>query len=398
MELPKTTTQIGEPDRVYRVFIEDYVISYMKQLCREKPDVGKRFSLYGHLKKEESRDFYFIYGGSMVEIHESSDKYIGYEDREEMEEKRKLYFEEYSLLGWITIADKLPEVIYLERNGKTIQVGGYHIFYEKNDSMLAYMIQNKQPSQETPEPIKEPRMETEEPKIAERKIITERKNIEEKENGIAPKTFRMIKAAMYSFLLVLCVIAVMTLNGFTKLSDVGNAFQKALKAMTEKRLPDKQEEVQMVNSAEIAVKETEETEESEETENIENTDNTDNIEETKVNSNELIENEANSENTVSQDEIAEASGSKQEPQRAENEEETEEETEESITSSVVVVTENEAVPTQENTGFHIIQKGENLLYISRLYYGNENQVKAICQENNIENPDKIQIGQKIILP
>ena len=47
---------------------------------------------------------------------------------------------------------------------------------------------------------------------------------------------------------------------------------------------------------------------------------------------------------------------------------------------------------------HTIEKGENLLYISKKYYGDSSMVKEIMKLNNIEDMDKIYEGQKIKLP
>lgn len=47
---------------------------------------------------------------------------------------------------------------------------------------------------------------------------------------------------------------------------------------------------------------------------------------------------------------------------------------------------------------HTIEKGENLLYISKKYYGDSSMVKEIMKLNDIENMDKIYEGQIIKLP
>ena len=60
------------------------------------------------------------------------------------------------------------------------------------------------------------------------------------------------------------------------------------------------------------------------------------------------------------------------------------------------VTEPE--PTVAEVKTHIIQKGETLISISKAYYGDESQVRTICELNGITNSDKIQVGQKIVLP
>lgn len=58
----------------------------------------------------------------------------------------------------------------------------------------------------------------------------------------------------------------------------------------------------------------------------------------------------------------------------------------------------QAEPQAEQAKTHIIQRGETLNGISKMYYGDISQVGAICELNGITNSDNIQVGQKIILP
>ncbi len=63
------------------------------------------------------------------------------------------------------------------------------------------------------------------------------------------------------------------------------------------------------------------------------------------------------------------------------------------TSVVSETTEEEKVYKE-----HTLQKGENILYISKLYYGDNSMVKEIMELNDIEDMDKIYEGQVIKLP
>ena len=47
---------------------------------------------------------------------------------------------------------------------------------------------------------------------------------------------------------------------------------------------------------------------------------------------------------------------------------------------------------------YTIQSGDNLSRISKLFYGSPNKYEKIVQANQIENPDKIRIGQTITIP
>lgn len=48
--------------------------------------------------------------------------------------------------------------------------------------------------------------------------------------------------------------------------------------------------------------------------------------------------------------------------------------------------------------YYIVEKGDSLSYISRKFYGNDSMIPKIMEENGIENSDKIYYGKKIKLP
>jgi nucleoid-associated protein YgaU len=47
---------------------------------------------------------------------------------------------------------------------------------------------------------------------------------------------------------------------------------------------------------------------------------------------------------------------------------------------------------------YTVQPGDNLTKISKHFYGDANKYHVIAQANQIENPDKIKAGQKLIIP
>ena len=49
-------------------------------------------------------------------------------------------------------------------------------------------------------------------------------------------------------------------------------------------------------------------------------------------------------------------------------------------------------------GIYEVQKGENLREISLKVYGTDKYIKQICEQNQLNNPDEIQAGQKLVLP
>jgi nucleoid-associated protein YgaU len=47
---------------------------------------------------------------------------------------------------------------------------------------------------------------------------------------------------------------------------------------------------------------------------------------------------------------------------------------------------------------YTIKAGDNLSKVSKLFYGTPNKYEVIAKHNNIDNPDHIQVGQKINVP
>lgn len=123
MHLPTIVKQMGKVEGENRVYIEDYVYAYLNEIKRKKYGFPVRIALYGHAFSKENKNFYLIYGASciMEELENGRDQ----------EEVRKLYFDGYSLIGYVNIYDK-QEIAEAEN--------GCYIFYEANVSMQNYML------------------------------------------------------------------------------------------------------------------------------------------------------------------------------------------------------------------------------------------------------------------
>ena len=82
MELPKNIVQIGKPDPTHKIFVEDYVISYMKQWNKHgKKDTG--IVLYGKKMTEGDCRYYFVYGASYLPGVEARMQYLTDDEKEE---------------------------------------------------------------------------------------------------------------------------------------------------------------------------------------------------------------------------------------------------------------------------------------------------------------------------
>lgn len=47
---------------------------------------------------------------------------------------------------------------------------------------------------------------------------------------------------------------------------------------------------------------------------------------------------------------------------------------------------------------YTVQPGDNLSKISKHFYGDANKYMVIAKANNLEDPDKIKVGQKLVIP
>lgn len=150
MELPKNITQIGEADRTCKVYVEDYVVSYMKQLCRRTEEKGLAIALYGKYTKEQSLSYFFIYGACQVLSISREVRHLSQAQNQEVERLRQHYFPEYEFLGYHIFSGDMVEGMHIREQDTCRYIKGYACFYEKNDSMLAYMVENK-PQEHEPE-------------------------------------------------------------------------------------------------------------------------------------------------------------------------------------------------------------------------------------------------------
>ena len=62
MELPKNITQIGEADKHCRIYVEDYVVSYIKQMNGMAQNKDIAIALYGRKTAEDGVAYLFAYG------------------------------------------------------------------------------------------------------------------------------------------------------------------------------------------------------------------------------------------------------------------------------------------------------------------------------------------------
>lgn len=423
MELPKNITQIGEADRTCKIYVEDYVVSYMKQLSRQTQDKGPAIALYGKYTKEQTLSYFFIYGACQILSISKEVRHLSQAQNQEVERLRQRYFPEYAFLGYHIFDGEMAEGMHILEQDTCRYIKGYACFYEKNDSMLAYMVDNKtqvhEPEQYGQEKYDRARARQEERRSqyeqrgqrpqdtaeasARNRARTERKH-QDASQGASLRMMRMSAAAVFA---VLCLIGV---AAATRGDGEGTLGERA-----------KQLWAQLSDGPSDPAAPAQEGGSSEEVSDIHNSgtlmaENSlidairqENQNATAVSGQAVTVNPTESEATtpsepLPQESLEDAQGQveqqeppTQESQASEPQEAAEQESEaQEIPVQGPSISDIEA-QQQEPTSY-VIQQGDTLIGISTRQYGNDSYVQAICELNGITNADNIQIGQKILLP
>ena len=85
MELPKNITQIGEANQRCKIYVEDYVISYMKQLNHLARDKDMAVALYGIQKEENDVSYFFLYGACKLNFLQRETRHLSQAQYQEIE-------------------------------------------------------------------------------------------------------------------------------------------------------------------------------------------------------------------------------------------------------------------------------------------------------------------------
>jgi nucleoid-associated protein YgaU len=56
------------------------------------------------------------------------------------------------------------------------------------------------------------------------------------------------------------------------------------------------------------------------------------------------------------------------------------------------------IEVKEGNQSYTVQPGDNLSKISKHFYGDANKYMTIVKANNLEDPDKIKVGQELVIP
>ena len=384
-KLPKNTRQIGEENGEKRLYVEDYVVTYLNRLADEK-DVARAI-LIGTVKERNLYPYIFIDGAVEVEDYHMDEK-----QREEFEKKIEMEFGIRKIMGWffsskegpviynqevldtyhqffaeenqvLLVSDPLEEELnafFMEDEMLTEQPG-YQIYYEKNLPMQNRLIEkNIGKSQEKGTENKDDAIHRFRELVKLKK--TEKKTEEEKKNGW------LTYIASGFLVMTILALGVTIIYSYDRMKQV----EQNLAILSNHVDSQKEYVTDQPESAEEVVSHIKDVTEETETMSLEDI-------------------------TVEEETLTGTTFWNQTEQ-----EKTEPETE--TASEKNVVTETEPQDAQNTIGdasaraSYTVKVGDTLAGISQMYYGTTEKVQEICNLNGITDEDPILPGQKILLP
>ena len=347
-KFPKNVRQIGNVSDTPKIYVEDYVDTFLNQICDKADKEQAGAFLVGKKEVTEGQECLYIFGAICMEFSGDENEIISQENFEKAEQEKKEYFEDGTMIGWMLCRPGVRMVIdtkifnthekyfsekntifilkdnaeveeqyYCYKYKELMQIGGHYVYYEKNAAMQSYMITARKKIGVTPSELVEDR-------AAKDFRSAVREKMEYKEQHQSSK-FAYITSAL--LVLIVLVIGITTVNNFDKMKSVQTSLENLSKSMENGQT---EEDTKTTTAAEA------------------------------------------------KEGAKEVSGTVKKSEEAK------------------VSKEEESQLTDKD--YYVVQKGETLAGISKKLYGDTSHVKAICKMNGLSDGNLIYIGQKLLLP
>ena len=363
-KFPKNVRQIGNVSDTPKIYVEDYVDTFLNQLCEKTGEIPAGAFLIGHTVRQDEQDCIYVSGAIRMEDVTFDGKNVGINRDvwENVQREKAEYFPDGEIIGWCVIQnggvlqlenemrrvheqyfDYFGTVLILKNQEdeqyfaykykELMQMNGHYIYYEKNAAMQNYMILERKKIGVTPS-------ENVEDKAAKefRNIVKERIIIQEEK-----KHTRYLRVVSTLLVIAVLGIGVTTVNNYGKMQALQSALD-GMKSPAAEKEDGKMENQTLETSGEV----------------------TEEIPETEL----AITDEPTEE--VPPEELTDPVS--EEPQM--------------ITSTMQEMSED----------VYIVEAGDTLAKISKKVYGDISHVDAICRMNGLSDGNLIFIGQKLLLP
>lgn len=367
--IPNNIRQIGEIQGNQKIYIEDYAYTYLCRISSEDSSKGRAAILLGQTNWKDGKTYLFIKSAVALQNVEVSEEHFAFtkEVWKQVYEENKKFFPSQEIVGWflslpgcsmelhegisrthfnhfggnekvLMVMEPIEkeEAFYRYEEGTLARQEGFYVYYEKNEPMQNFLIEQNKYAKEKSE------------KVEDQAVRTFRKKVEEKtkskRSGKIVPVFRAASASVAAFLLI---AGVFYLNHYEKL--------KKTDSVADKTKIEKKKSEGIVSNPINDVPEEETEYKPEETEPADT-------------------------DVKSERKNEQAQQERQEEKKPD--------------------TESTSLPSNTSPAYetYIVQEGDTITSISRTHYGTTSKIKEICELNGISAEELIFPGQKILLP
>lgn len=356
-KFPKNVRQVGNVSDIPKIYLEDYVDTYLDQLRSRAKEEPTGALLLGENAVVEGLECVYITGAVRIEevSEENGEICISDPAREAALRECAEYFPGRDVVGWALAAPGRPlvlsgsmvqihEQLGLKKNSifimkhpeedeeiyfaykfhELMQMGGYYIFYEKNPDMQNYMINTRKQIGVTPSEVVEDRAAKNFRSAVKEKLEAQ----EQRSNS------HLVYLTSVLLVVVVLAIGISAMNNYDKMNSVQSSIETLSKSV-----------------------------------------------------------QGSSENTVTAEEDVTTDQQEEQPDGAD--------ASDAAADTGDVQTEDTGVSIQEGESgeeYYTVQRGDTLDKISLKLYGTTDEAEAICKMNGLTDGNLIFIGQKLLLP
>lgn len=222
--LPKNIRQIGEIQQDKKVYLEDYVMTYIQKKVKAEEE-GCAGILTGRKEEGDGCRYVFVKGAVLLDQETEPEKRW-----EKLEEERQKYFPDQDVVGYFVLGT-LDEAMMRENTGELLKTSpvifhiqegeetvywseenqyqrlkGYFVFYERNPQMQKYMAER-----ETPQRVEE------EEGSSDKAIVSFRKKVKEK-SGRKAGGWRYLASSF--LVLTILMLGVTIINNYDRMKSM----------------------------------------------------------------------------------------------------------------------------------------------------------------------------------
>lgn len=436
-KLPKNIRQIGNPEKDFRIYMEDYVYTYLHPARLQEDEdekLPRLLILLGDVEHFSNRSCAFISGAISVsnELYTVDNLELDEDVWQEVRTEIRQFFSKTEIIGWVLdlggksfeITENIEalhrkhfsgrfqflflmdsqereEAFYMWKQGQLTKKEGYFIYYEKNPQMQEYMISQREallgenPSEEN---------------VDDQAALNYRAMMLEKKDQVVKTRWSFGTYATYALMIIsLCTVSAVLIGGIKKVEHMDNAISKLSVSMesteTQQEEPGNQVTVETISSSVVPIDQTAAADgegdaaddpiAGSQDETVSDGTPADQTGEAPDEAADQQGGTASTGETDSQNNTASEPPVSETQQSAQSQEPL---APADASEHPPAAPEKTDAQIAKEQGYYIVQKGDSLRQICYKIYETFTMMEKLCEANSITDENNILAGQKLILP